>query len=81
MCVLLITDHIAVYTTVYNYMWRIIMILIVYSVNFTGTVRSFSLELCVWSHQCLLTKLLHLTAIQGTGGARTGRRIPSVSYI
>ena len=44
---------------------------------FIGTARSSNLELCVWSHQCLLTKLLCLTAVQRTGGVWAGRKIPS----
>ena len=47
--------------------------------NFIGTASISDLELCVWSHQCLLTKLLCLTAVQRTGGVRAGRRSPSVS--
>ena len=47
--------------------------------NFIGTARSSDLELCVWCYQCLLTKLLCLTAVQRTGGVRAGRRNPIVS--
>ena len=69
---IIITDH--TLTVLYWYYVHKWMHLI-----FIGTARSSDLEFCVWSHQCLLTKLLHLTAVQRTGGVRAGRRIPSVS--
>ena len=53
----------------------------VINTNFTGTARNAYLDLSVWFHQCLLTKLLHYPIIQGTSRGGIRRRLSSVSNV